>query len=122
MRIHLEKDGTPIRDYRHVVDLAKAHVIAVKKKKKKEQEESLEFFNLGTGVGYSVLDVINSFEDVTNSKLNYEITGRRDGDVPQLYASTDLAKEKLGWSADRELNDMISSSWNWEQNLRSKQN
>ena len=114
------KDGTPIRDYIHVVDLAKAHVIAVKRLLKKEQEQSLEFFNLGTGVGYSVLDVIKSFESVTSSKLNYEITGRRDGDVPQLYASTDLAKEKLGWSADREFNDMISSSWTWEQNLRSE--
>ena len=116
------KDGTPIRDYIHVVDFAKAHVIAIKRLINKEQEQSLEFFNLGTGIGYSVLDVIKSFESVTNSKLNYEITGRRDGDVPQLYASTDLAKEKLGWSAERELNDMISSSWKWEQNLRNKQN
>jgi UDP-glucose 4-epimerase len=116
------KDGTPIRDYIHVVDLAKAHVIGIKRLLNKEQEQSIEFFNLGTGVGYSVLDVINSFESVTNSKLNYEITARRDGDVPQLYASTDLAKEKLGWSADRELNDMISSSWTWEQNLRSELN
>ena len=116
------KDGTPIRDYIHVVDLAKAHVLAIKRLLNKDQEQSLEFFNLGTGVGYSVLDVINSFESVTNSKLNYEITARRDGDVPQLYASTDLAKEKLGWSADRELNDMISSSWTWEQNLRSELN
>lgn len=114
------KDGTPIRDYIHVVDLAKAHVIAIKRLINKEQEESLEFFNLGTGIGYSVLDVIKSFESVTNSKLNYEITGRRDGDVPRLYASTDLAKEKLGWSAERELNDMISSSWTWEQNLRNE--
>jgi len=114
------KDGTPIRDYIHVVDLAKAHVIAVKRLLKKEQEKPLEFFNLGTGVGYSVLDVINSFESVTNSILNYEITDRRDGDVPQLYASTDLAKEKLGWTAERELNDMIRSSWKWEQNLRNE--
>lgn len=114
------KDGTPIRDYIHVVDLAKAHVIAVKRLLNKEQEKQLEYFNLGTGVGYSVLDVINSFESVTNSKLNYEIVGRRDGDVPQLYASTNLAKEKLGWTAKRELNDMISSSWTWEQNLRNE--
>ncbi|WP_396600904.1 UDP-glucose 4-epimerase GalE [Algibacter sp. R77976] len=116
------KDGTPIRDYIHVVDLAKAHVIAVKRLLKKEQEKSLEFFNLGTGVGYSVLDVINTFESVTNSKLNYEIVGRRDGDVPQLYASTNLAKEKLGWSTNKALDDMISSSWVWEQNLRNENN
>lgn len=114
------KDGTPIRDYIHVVDLAKAHVLAVKRLLNKKQEAALEFFNLGTGVGYSVLDVINSFEAVTKSKLNYEITERRDGDVPQLYASTDLAQEKLGWSADKKLNDMIDSSWTWEQNLRNE--
>jgi UDP-glucose 4-epimerase len=116
------KDGTPIRDYIHVVDLAKAHVIAVKRLLHKEQEKSLEFFNLGTGVGYSVLDVINSFETVTNSKLNYEITDRRDGDVPQLYASTDLAKEKLGWTAKKALNEMIISSWTWEQKHRNECN
>ena len=114
------KDGTPIRDYIHVVDLAKAHVLAVKRLLKKEQETALEYFNLGTGLGYSVLDVINTFEKVTSSKLNYEITNRRDGDVPQLYASTDLAREKLGWSANRTLEDMISSSWTWEQNLRNE--
>ncbi|MFT4684511.1 MAG: UDP-glucose 4-epimerase [Ulvibacter sp.] len=114
------KDGTPIRDYIHVVDLAKAHVIAVKRLLNKEQEAQLEFFNLGTGIGYSVLDVINSFELVTNSKLNYEITDRRDGDVPELYASTCLAKEKLGWKAKKGLIEMISSSWEWEQNLRNE--
>jgi len=116
------KDGTPIRDYIHVVDLAKAHVIAVKRLLNDEQETPLEFFNLGTGIGYSVLDVINSFELVTNSKLNYEITDRRDGDVPKLYASTDLAKEKLEWKADKNLKDMIKSSWVWEQNLREEEN
>lgn len=114
------KDGTPIRDYIHVVDLAKAHVLAVKRIIKREQEQPFEIFNLGTGNGFSVLDVINSFEEVTNSKLNYEITERRPGDVPQLYAATDLAKEKLGWIANKSLNEMISSSWNWEQKLRQK--
>lgn len=116
------KDGTPIRDYIHVVDLAKAHVLAVKRLLHKEQEKQLEIFNLGTGVGYSVLDVINTFEMVTNTKLNYEITARREGDVPQLYAATNLAKEKLGWTATKELKDMIQSSWTWEQNLRNEQN
>ncbi|MDX6746931.1 UDP-glucose 4-epimerase GalE [Polaribacter sp. PL03] len=114
------KDGTPIRDYIHVVDLAKAHVLAVKRIIKKEQEKALEIFNLGTGNGFSVLDVIHSFEDVTNSKLNYEIVERRAGDVPKLYASTDLAKQKLGWTASKTLNEMILSSWNWEQKLRNK--
>ncbi len=112
------KDGTPIRDYIHVEDLAIAHVIAVKRLLNKEQDEQLEYFNLGTGNGYSVLEIIKSFESVTGSKLNYEFTSRRDGDVPILYAATDLAKEKLGWSAKRGLDDMIKSSWKWEQNLR----
>ncbi|CAI8424867.1 MAG: UDP-glucose 4-epimerase [Polaribacter sejongensis] len=114
------KDGTPIRDYIHVVDLAKAHVIAVKRLIHKKQETAFETFNLGTGNGFSVLDVIHTFESVTNSKLNYEIVERRAGDVPELYASTDLAKEKLGWTADKSLEEMIRSSWNWEQKLRNK--
>ena len=112
------KDGTPIRDYIHVVDLAKAHVLAVKRLINKEQDNSFEVFNLGTGNGFSVLDVINSFEKVTNSKLNYEITERRAGDVPQLFAATDLAKEKLGWQAKKSLDEMIDSSWKWEKNYR----
>lgn len=114
------KDGTPIRDYIHVVDLAKAHVLAVERIVKKEQEKAFEIFNLGTGNGFSVLDVIHSFEEVTNIKLNYEITERRQGDVPQLFAATDLAKEKLGWEANKTLNEMISSSWKWEQKLRNE--
>lgn len=114
------KDGTPIRDYIHVVDLAKAHVKAVQRLLNNEQEKQLEFFNLGTGKGYSVLDVINSFEFVTKSKLNYEIVERRAGDVPKLYAATDLAKDKLDWEAKRSLDEMISTSWNWEQKLRLK--
>jgi len=114
------KDGTPIRDYIHVVDLAKAHVIAVKRVIDKKQETAFETFNLGTGNGFSVLDVIHTFESVTDSKLNYEIVERRAGDVPELYASTDLAKEKLGWTADKSLDEMIRSSWNWEQKLRNK--
>lgn len=112
------KDGTPIRDYIHVVDLAKAHVLAVKRLVNKEQDKSFEYFNLGTGIGYSVLDIIKTFETVTNSKLNYEITSRREGDVPKLYAATKLATKKLGWTPTRALNEMISSSWKWEQNVR----
>ena len=77
-------------------------------------------FNLGTGKGYSVLEVVTCFEKVTNNKLNYEITNRRFGDVEELYASTDLANKKLGWKATKSLEEMISSSWKWEQNLREK--
>ena len=119
---YLTKDGTPVRDYIHVVDLAKAHVIGVKRLLKKKQEKAFEIFNLGTGSGFSVLEVINSFEAVSGIKLKYEITARRSGDVPQLFASTDLAKEKLGWSAEKNLDEMISSSWKWEQNLRALEN
>ncbi|GAB7258058.1 UDP-glucose 4-epimerase GalE [Polaribacter sp. OB-PA-B3] len=111
-------DGTPIRDYIHVLDLANAHVIAVKRLLLQKQETALETFNLGTGKGFSVLDVIKSFEEVSGINLNYEITERRPGDVPQLFASTDLAKVKLGWSANKTLNEMISSSWQWEKKLR----
>ncbi len=114
------KDGTPIRDYIHVTDLAEAHVLAIQRLLNNDQEQSLEYFNLGTGIGYSVMEVINAFEKVTATKLNYEITGRRDGDVPQLYAATNLAKEKLGWSTKKDLYEMIDSSWKWEQNVRNQ--
>lgn len=114
------KDGTAIRDYIHVVDLAKAHVIAVKRLLNKKQDTSFEVFNLGTGIGYTVLDVIKSFEKVANLKLNYEITDRRQGDIEALFAATELAKEKLGWVAEKNLDEMISSSWTWEQNYRNQ--
>lgn len=114
------KDGTPIRDYIHVVDLAKAHVVAIQRLLDKKQEKNYEIFNLGTGIGYSVMDVIQTFEEVSDQKLNYEITDRRPGDVTFLFASTDLAKEKLGWVAEKNLSEMISSSWEWERNFRNK--
>jgi len=112
------KDGTPIRDYIHVVDLAEAHVIAVNRLIEKKQEKQFEIFNLGTGDGYSVLEIINAFESISGKPLNYEITDRRAGDVPKLYADINLAKEKLGWTAKRGLTEMIGSSWKWEQNIR----
>jgi UDP-glucose 4-epimerase len=112
------KDGTPIRDYIHVVDLAKAHVVAVKRLLNKQNETAFETFNLGTGNGYSVFEVIHTFEEVTKSKLNYEVTERRPGDVPKLYAATDLAEKKLKWKAEQGLKEMIASSWKWEQNVR----
>jgi UDP-glucose 4-epimerase len=116
------KDGTPVRDYIHVVDLAKAHVLAVTRLLEKKQEKAFEVYNLGTGMGFSVLEIIKSFEAVSGIALNYEITDRRPGDVPQLFASTALVKEKLGWSAEKNLDVMIRSSWEWEQNLRSIKN
>ena len=113
------KDGTPIRDYIHVVDLAEAHVTAVNRLLEKKNKTNYELFNLGTGNGYTVLDVINTFESVADLNLNYKIVGRRDGDVTALYAATDLAKQELNWKAKYGLKDMISSAWKWEQNLRS---
>ena len=112
------KDGTPIRDYIHVVDLAEAHVIAVNRLIEKKQEKQFEIFNLGTGDGYSVLEIIKAFESISGKPLNYEITDRRAGDVPKLYADINLAKGKLGWTAKRGLTEMIGSSWKWEQNIR----
>ena len=111
-------DGTPIRDYIHVVDLAKAHVKALKRQLQNKQEENFEVFNLGTGKGYSVLEVIKTFEEVSKKKLNYEIVARRDGDVPKLYAATKLAEEKLEWKANKSLEEMIASAWQWEQKVR----
>lgn len=116
------KDGTPIRDYIHVVDLAEAHVVALKRLLDDKQETSFETFNLGTGNGYSVLEIINAFEKVLNQKVNYTITDRRPGDVPKLYSDTSLAKEKLGWVAKRNLENMIATAWKWEQNYRQEQN
>lgn len=112
------KDGTPIRDYIHVVDLAKAHVVAVDRLLENKNKSNFETFNLGTGNGYTVLDVIKTFESVTGINLNYRITERRDGDVTALYAATDLAKKELNWEAEYELEGMISTAWKWEQNLR----
>ena len=111
-------DGTPIRDYIHVVDLAKAHVKALKRQLQNKQEENFEVFNLGTGKGNSVLEVIKAFEEVSKQKLNYEIVARRDGDVPKLYAATKLAEEKLEWKANKSLEEMIASAWQWEQKVR----
>ena len=111
-------DGTPIRDYIHVVDLAKAHVKALKRQLQNKQEENFEIFNLGTGKGYSVLEVINTFEKVSKMKLNFEIVQRRDGDVPKLYANARLAEEKLNWKAECDLKEMIASAWKWEEKVR----
>lgn len=112
------KDGTPIRDYIHVVDLAKAHVKALKRQLDNKQEKNFEIFNLGTGNGYSVMEVIKTFEVVSKMKLNFEIVQRRDGDVPKLYANSSLAEEKLNWKAECDLKEMIASAWKWEQKVR----
>lgn len=113
-------DGTPIRDYIHVVDLAKAHVIAVDRMLENKTKKTFEVFNLGTGKGYSVLEVINSFEKVSGLKLNYKIVDRRPGDVTEVWADTRFANEELGWKAEKDIDEMTLSAWNWELALHSK--
>ncbi len=112
-------DGTCIRDYIHVTDLAKAHVVAVKRMLENQGESRYEIFNLGTGKGYSVLETIKAFEKVSKVKLNYEITERRPGDVPKVWADTTYANLKLGWKAEKGLEEMMASAWKWEKNLAS---
>ncbi|HPT04693.1 MAG TPA: UDP-glucose 4-epimerase GalE, partial [Bacteroidales bacterium] len=114
-------DGTPIRDYIHVVDLAKAHVIAVDRMLNGKMKKQCEVFNLGTGNGFSVLEVINSFEKVSGTKLNYKIVGRRPGDVIEVWADTSFANKELGWKAEKGLDEMMLSAWNWEKALKNKQ-
>lgn len=111
-------DGTCIRDYIHVVDLAKAHVIALKRLLKNQNASNYEVFNLGTGKGSSVLEVIKSFEKVSGKTLNYKIVDRRKGDVISAYADTQKANEELGWKAELSLDDAMRSAWKWEQMIR----
>ncbi|GMN06078.1 UDP-glucose 4-epimerase GalE [Croceitalea sp. MTPC5] len=112
------EDGTCIRDYIHVVDVAKAHVAALKRLLNTENTENFEVFNLGTGKGSSVLEVIGSFERVTGEKLNYRIAPRREGDVIQAYADTKKANDVLGWKAKSTLDDAMKSAWDWEKKIR----
>lgn len=113
-------DGTCIRDYIHVVDLAKAHVIALQRLLKFKNKNNYETFNIGTGTGSSVLEVIQSFEKVSGQKLNYKITNRREGDVISAYANTTKANTELGWVAKSTLDDAMLSAWKWEQNIKNK--
>lgn len=112
-------DGTAIRDYIHVVDLAKAHVVAMHRLVENKNLEKVETFNLGTGTGSSVLEVINAFEKVSGKKLPYKIVGRREGDVISAYANTDKANQVLGWKAELSLEQSLASAWKWEQKIRS---
>lgn len=111
------EDGTAIRDYIHVVDLAKAHVAALNRMVGGKQNDVFEIFNVGTGTGFSVMQVINTFERVNNLKLNYAIAPRRPGDVECYYADTKRANEVLGWKAELGLDDMLQSAWKWQLSL-----
>jgi UDP-glucose 4-epimerase len=113
-------DGTAIRDYINVVDLSKAHVIALERLLSQKQKSNFEIFNLGTGKGNSVLELIREFEKATGIKINYKIVPRRPGDIEQVWADTKLANEELGWKAEASLQDTLRSAWNWEKNYRSQ--
>lgn len=112
------EDGSCVRDYIHVVDLAKAHVIALQRLLSKKNETQFEVFNLGTGRGSSVLEVVNSFEKTTGEKLNYKIVDRRPGDVISVYADTKKANEVLGWKSEKTMEDALKSAWKWEKKIR----
>lgn len=112
------RDGTCVRDYIHVVDLAKAHVVALERILNDQQQTNYEIFNLGTGKGSTVLEVIHSFEKVSDTKLNYKIVQRRPGDITEAFADTTKANDILGWSAESSLDDAMRSAWDWERKIR----
>lgn len=110
-------DGTAVRDYIHVMDIAEAHVVAMDRLIQGDEQDRFEVFNLGTGKGSTVLEVIRSFEKTSGQKLNYVLASRRAGDVEAVYASTDKAAKKLGWQSRYDLDDMTRSAWAWQQRL-----
>ncbi len=111
-------DGTAVRDYIHVVDLAKAHIVALKRLIENKNRSDFEVFNIGTGKGSSVLEVIRAFEKVSGQKLNYKIVGRREGDIIEAYADTSLANNELEWKAEYNLEEALASAWHWQQTLK----
>lgn len=115
-------DGSCIRDYIHVVDLAKAHVVAVKRMLTGKSKDSLEFFNLGTGRGLSVLEIIKTFEEVNQVKVPYKIVSRREGDIEKVWADPTFANEVLGWKAVETVEETLRSAWAWELNLAKLRN
>jgi len=111
-------DGSCIRDYLHVVDLAKAHVVALKRMLEGKNKKNYEVFNLGTGEGVSVFEAIKSFERVSGEKLKYRVVDRRPGDIEKIWADPSLANKEMGWSTYYTLDDAMKSAWNWELNYR----
>lgn len=109
------KDGTGVRDYIHVVDLVKGHIKALEAlQSEKFGSGGCRAYNLGTGRGYSVLDIIKTFETVTGRKVNYKIAPRRAGDLAEYFANPELAHKELGWKAEKTLDDMVADTWNWQ--------
>ncbi len=111
-------DGTAIRDYINVVDLAEAHVVAINRMLDEKQKANYEFFNVGTGSGYSVNELVQAFIKVNKVDLKYKIVGRRHGDIEKIWADTSYGNKELGWSASRTLEETLESAWKWEKNVR----
>ena len=108
-------DGTAVRDYIHVVDLAKAHIAALQRLINKNNKQKFEFFNVGSGTGSSVLEVIKAFEKASGKPLNYKIVGRREGDITAAFADTTIANKELNWKTEKSLNEALASAWKWQQ-------
>lgn len=113
-------DGSCIRDYINVVDLAKAHVVAMDRMLGGKMKKKMEIFNIGTGNGVSTLDIVRNFERVNGLKLNYKVVGRRAGDVEAIWADTSFANDELGWKAEKSLDETLQSAWNWQKHLCEK--
>ena len=113
-------DGTCIRDYIHVVDLAKAHVVAMKRLIEENNKDNFEVYNIGTGKGSSVMEVINTFQEISGVKLQYSFEDRRAGDIISSYADTRKANTVLGWKAELTLKDALHSAWEWEKSISKK--
>jgi len=114
-------DGSCIRDYINVVDLAKAHVVAIERLLMNKQNSNYEYFNVGTGEGVSVLEIIEGFERSTGEKVPHKIVARRPGDVEQIYADTSFANKTLGWKSESTLDDTLLSAWKWQENLKTEE-
>lgn len=113
-------DGSPVRDYIDVVDLAKAHVVAIRRLLEGKNKSNYEYFNIGTGNGLSVLELIHAFERATGRKVNYKIVGRRAGDIEKVWADTTLANRELGWKAEVPIEETLANSWRWQEVLMKK--
>ncbi|WP_282015033.1 UDP-glucose 4-epimerase GalE [Marinifilum flexuosum] len=111
-------DGSAIRDYIHVVDLAKAHVVAIERLLENKNQNGYEYFNVGTGNGVSVLEIIESFERATGEKVPHKIVDRRAGDIEKIYADTTYANNELGWKAESTLDETLLSAWKWQENIK----
>jgi UDP-glucose 4-epimerase len=114
-------DGSCIRDYINVVDLARAHVVAIRRLIEGKNKSNFEVFNIGTGKGLSVFEIIHTFEKVTGVKLNYRVVGRRPGDVEKVWADTSYANKELGWKAEKSIEETLLSAWKWEQYIRQQE-